>query len=281
MTISEKHTRLVDRNSVPEGTRVQVGEVTFGGREVVVMAGPCAVESRDQLLATAEAVRRAGALVLRGGAYKPRSSPYSFQGLGREALSILAAAGRQTGLPVVTEVISPELLQLVGDNVDILQIGSRNIQNYTLLEAAGKTGKPILLKRGMMSTLEEFQLSAEYILATGNGQVLLCERGIRTFETATRNTLDISAIPALKATSHLPVIVDPSHSVGVRDYIPAAAKAAVAAGADGILIEVHPCPKQALSDGQQSLSFDEFETLMNELRKIAAAVGRTIAAPIR
>ena len=281
MTISEKHTRLVDRNTLPGGTRVQVGEVTFGGREVVVMAGPCAIESRDQLLATAKAVHRAGAMVLRGGAYKPRSSPYSFQGLGREALSILAAAGRQTGLPVVTEVISPELLQLVGDNVDILQIGSRNIQNYTLLEAAGKTGKPILLKRGMMSTLEEFQLSAEYILATGNGQVLLCERGIRTFETATRNTLDISAIPALKATSHLPVIVDPSHSVGVRDYIPSAAKAAVAAGADGILIEVHPCPEQALSDGQQSLSFDEFETLMNELRKIAAAVGRTIAAPIR
>ncbi|NIM18661.1 MAG: 3-deoxy-7-phosphoheptulonate synthase [Candidatus Latescibacteria bacterium] len=272
---------LVTLKHKPERTIVNAGDVPIGGEEFVVMAGPCAVESHEQAMSTAKMVHEAGARILRGGAFKPRSSPYSFQGLGEDALKILLAAKRETGLPIVTEVITPELVPVVSEYADILQIGSRNMQNYFLLEAAGKANKPILLKRGMMSTIEELLLAAEYVLANGNNQVILCERGIRTFEKATRNTLDISAVPVLKHSCHLPVIVDPSHATGRREYIPAAAKAAVAAGADGILVEVHPSPEHALSDGIQSLSFGEFKTMMDEIRRIAAAVGRRVGTADR
>lgn len=269
--------KLVNREFQPESTVIKVNGTTIGGDEFVVMAGPCAVESSEQLLTTARAVRAAGAKVLRGGAYKPRSSPYSFQGLGEEGLKIMQAAKRETGLGIVTEVMSPELVPVVSQYADILQVGARNMQNYSLLEAVGKARVPVLLKRGMMSTVEELLLSAEYILSNGNNQVMLCERGIRTFERATRNTLDITAVPAIKQMSHLPVIVDPSHATGVRAYVAAAAKAAVAAGADGIIIEVHPRPEEALSDGPQSLTCEEFQELMTTLRPVATAVGRRIA----
>jgi len=268
--------KLASRDFKPQDTVVTVNGMTVGEQKVVVIAGPCAVESREQLLETAHAVKAAGASALRGGAFKPRTSPYSFQGLGLEGLKILAEAREQTGLPIVTEVMAPEQVPLVSTYADILQIGARNMQNFALLEAVGRAYKPVLLKRGMMSTIEEFLLSAEYILAQGNTQVILCERGIRTFETYTRNTLDINAIPLLKQLTHLPVIVDPSHGTGKWELVPAVSRAAIAAGADGLIIEVHPRPEEALSDGAQSLKPDRFAALMADLRRVAEAVGRTL-----
>jgi 3-deoxy-7-phosphoheptulonate synthase len=271
-----KSFKLVNKEFRPDRTVIKVDGVEIGGDNFVVMAGPCAVESKDQIISTAMAVREAGARILRGGAFKPRTSPYSFQGLGEEGLKLLVAAKEETGLPIITEVMSPDLVELVARYADILQVGARNMQNYALLEAVGKIRKPVMLKRGMMSTIEELLLAAEYILSNGNTQVLLCERGIRSFERATRNTLDISAVPVIKKNSHLPVIVDPSHGVGYREYVPAAARAAAAVGADGIIVEVHPSPENALSDGVQSLSFDEFRVMMDGIRPVALAVGRRI-----
>ncbi len=268
--------KLASSEFVQGRTVVQVGNVRIGGEEIVVMAGPCAVESREQLIETAIAVKKAGAQILRGGAFKPRTSPYSFQGLGREGLEYLAEARALTGLPVVTEVVSPTDVELVSEYADILQIGARNSQNFALLHEVGLTHKPVLLKRGMMSRLEEFLMSAEYILAAGNPNVILCERGIRTFETYTRNTVDINAVPVLKQLSHLPVLLDPSHGTGKWDLVPAVAKAAVAAGADGLLIEVHPRPEEALSDGMQSLKPDKFAALMRDLARVAQAVDRKL-----
>ena len=266
--------KLAGREFKKEPTVVEVGKVKVGGDTVVVMAGPCAVESREQTLKAADAVAEAGATVLRGGAFKPRTSPYSFQGLGEEGLQILSAAKQKTGLPVVTEVTTPTVVELVASYADILQVGARNMQNFALLEAVGRTGKPVLLKRGMMSTIEELLMSAEYILSSGNPNVILCERGIRTFETATRNTLDISAVPVIKGLSHLPVIIDPSHATGQRSLIEPMAKAAIAAGADGLIIEVHPDPDEALCDGAQSLYPADFARLMDQLRNIVEAIGR-------
>ncbi len=268
--------KLVNRDVKLDGTTVSMGKFSIGSRRIVIMAGPCAVESRDQLFETARLVNKSGARILRGGAFKPRSSPYMFQGLGEEGLKLLKEISLETGQPVVTEVMDTRQIEVVSEYADILQIGSRNMQNYPLLKEAGHTKKPVLLKRGMMATIEEFLLAAEYILSQGNDQVILCERGIRTFETSTRNTLDISAVPMLKQLSHLPVIVDPSHATGLRWMVPSMAKAAVAAGADGLIMEVHYNPDTALCDGQQSLSPDEFTDLMTDLRKIAEAVGREI-----
>jgi 3-deoxy-7-phosphoheptulonate synthase len=268
--------KMVSREFRPQNTIVNINGVAVGGPEFVVMAGPCAVENRDQVLTAARAVKKAGASILRGGAFKPRTSPYSFQGLGEEGLKILLAAKRETGLPVVTEVISPELVPLVSEYADVLQIGARNMQNYALLEAVGKTRKPVLLKRGMMSTVEELLMAAEYVLSNGNQQVILCERGIRTFENSTRNTLDISAVPVIKRNSHLPIIVDPSHAAGHTEFVSALALAAVAAGADGLIVEVHPCPETAWCDGVQSLSIETFNEMMAGIRAIAAAVGRPL-----
>ena len=266
----------VDRKSKPDPTIVDVKGIMFGSAEVVIIAGPCSVENREQMMETAKAVRSAGGVILRGGAFKPRSSPYNFQGLGEEGLKLLQEARSETGLPVVTEVMDTRMVELVAGYADILQIGSRNMQNYPLLKEVGMLRKPVLLKRGMMATIEEFLLAAEYILNQGNEQVILCERGIRTFETSTRNTLDLGAVPMLKHLSHLPVIVDPSHGTGHRWMVPAMAKAAVAAGADGLIMEVHFKPEEALCDGHQSLSPDEFTRLMTDLKKIAQAVGRDI-----
>ena len=266
----------VDRKSKPDPTIVDVKGIMFGSAEVVIIAGPCSVENREQMLETAKAVRSAGGVILRGGAFKPRSSPYNFQGLGEEGLKLLQETRSETGLPVVTEVMDTRMVDLVAGYADILQIGSRNMQNYPLLKEVGMLRKPVLLKRGMMSTIEEFLLAAEYILNQGNEQVILCERGIRTFETTTRNTLDLGAVPMLKHLSHLPVIVDPSHGTGHRWMVPSMAKAAVAAGADGLIMEVHYKPEEALCDGHQSLSPDEFARLMTDLKKIAQAVGRDI-----
>ncbi len=271
--------KMVSREFRPQNTVVNVNGVAVGGPEFVVMAGPCAVENRDQVITAARAVKKAGASILRGGAFKPRTSPYSFQGLGEDGLKILLAAKRETGLPVVTEVISPELVPLVSEYADVLQIGARNMQNYALLEAVGKVRKPVLLKRGMMSTVEELLMAAEYILSNGNQQVILCERGIRTFENSTRNTLDISAVPVIKRNSHLPIIVDPSHAAGHTEFVPALARAAVAAGADGLIVEVHPCPEIAWCDGVQSLSIDTFNEMMTSVRAIATAMGRTLREP--
>ncbi|MFZ1768050.1 MAG: 3-deoxy-7-phosphoheptulonate synthase [Caldilinea sp.] len=259
-----------------EATVIDVNGVQIGGKQIVVMAGPCSVESRDMILQTAHAVKAAGATVLRGGAFKPRSSPYSFQGLGEEGLKHLAEARAQTGLPVITEVMSPEDVTLVGDYTDIFQVGARNTQNYSLLKALGRQNKPVFLKRGISGTIQELLMSAEYILAGGNMQVMVCERGIRTYETATRNTFDINAIPALKEMSHLPVIADPAHGTGMWQFVGAISKAAVAAGADGLMLEVHPDPARAWSDGAQSLTFQRFATLMEELRLVAQAVGRKV-----
>jgi 3-deoxy-7-phosphoheptulonate synthase len=253
------------------------GGVAIGGSAVVVMAGPCSVEGEAMLLETAQAVRDAGGHVLRGGAFKPRTSPYSFQGLGREGLLYLAAARELTGLPVCTEVMTPSEVEAVSEVADIVQIGTRSMQNYDLLRECGRQPKPVLLKRGLSSTIEEWLLSAEYILSQGNYQVMLCERGIRTFETAMRNTLDIGAIPLLKELSHLPVVVDPSHATGKWSLVAASARAAVAAGADAVMIEVHPRPDEALSDGPQSLTPDNFAAVMAELRLVAEAVGRRVA----
>jgi 3-deoxy-7-phosphoheptulonate synthase len=270
--------KLASREFKKESTVVTINgsNVRVGGNEVVIMAGPCAVESLEQTLETAEAVRNSGARILRGGAFKPRSSPYSFQGLGEKGLEILKKAKEKTGLAIVTEVMAPQDVDLVASYADILQIGARNMQNYSLLEAVGRTTKPVLLKRGLMSTIEELLMSAEYILANGNPNVILCERGIRSFEKYTRNTLDISAVPVIKHLSHLPIIVDPSHAVGQRHLVASASRAAVAAGADGLIIEVHPHPEEALSDGMQSLRPAEFDALMGELKLISSAVGRTI-----
>lgn len=268
--------KLSSRDFHPDDSVVSIDSVAVGGARVIVMAGPCAVESREQLWEAAVAVKESGAAVLRGGAFKPRSSPYSFQGLGQEGLELLAEVRRALGLPVVTEVMSPADIAPTISHADILQIGARNMQNYALLQEVGRSGHPVLLKRGMMCTIEELLLSAEYILSQGNHKVILCERGIRTFEKYTRNTLDISAIPVIKKLSHLPVVVDPSHGTGNWEYVGAASRAAVAAGADGLLVEVHPHPEKALSDGAQSLRPETFAQLMAELRLVAQAVGRTI-----
>jgi len=262
------------RDANPLGTVFNVCGVTIGGPEVVVMAGPCAVESEEQILATARAVKASGAKVLRGGAYKPRTSPYSFQGMREDGLKLLSQAREETGLAVVTEVMDARHIDLVVQHADILQIGSRNMQNFTLLEEVGKCSKPILLKRGMSATIEEYLQAAEYVMKGGNRRLILCERGIRTFEPSTRNTLDLNAVPMLRRHTHLPVIVDPSHGTGHWWMVPYLSCAAVAAGADGLLIEVHSNPQEALSDGPQSLSPDGFDSLMQELRAVARAVGR-------
>ncbi len=268
--------KLVSREVKEEDTVIDVGGVPLGGRPLAIMAGPCSVESREQILETAHAVRKAGARFLRGGAYKPRTSPYEFQGLGEEGLRLLALAREETGLKVVTEVMDAEALPLVADYADVIQIGARNMQNYSLLKRLGTAGKPVLLKRGPSATIREWLMAAEYVVSQGNYRVALCERGIRTFETMTRNTLDLNAVPVLKALTHLPVIVDPSHGIGLRRHVPAMARAGVAAGADGLIVEVHPCPEKALSDGQQSLTVQEFAGLMEQVRVIAGAVGRPL-----
>ena len=257
---------LVAKTAQRSRTIVRVGNFEIGGPDFVVMAGPCAVESENQLMQTAEAVANAGARVLRGGAYKPRSSPYAFQGLGVEGLKLLRKASDATGLAIVTEVMSEEDVDVIAEYADIMQVGTRSMENYALLEQLGRCGRPVLLKRGMTATLEEFLRSAQVIAAAGNPDIILCERGIRTFETATRNTLDIAAVPVLNAVSHLPVIVDPSHAAGVRSLVPVLSRAAVAVGADGLLVEVHPVPEKALSDGIQSLNFPEFRDMMADLQ---------------
>jgi 3-deoxy-7-phosphoheptulonate synthase len=266
--------KLASRDMHPMDTLVPLNGHKVGGQKIVVIAGPCSVESRAQILETAQAVKEAGATALRGGAFKPRTSPYSFQGMGEEGLELLAEAREATGLPVVTEAMSPEQVPLVAQYADVIQIGARNMQNYALLNSAGEINKTILLKRGMMSTIEELLMSAEYILAKGNSQVMVCERGIRTFEKYTRNTTDINAVPVLKQLTHLPVILDPSHSTGKWEYVTAIARAGVAAGADGLIVEVHPNPTDALSDGAQSLKPDKFAQMVAECRKIAEAMGR-------
>lgn len=267
--------KLVTRADRPD-TVVDVNGVEIGGERVAVIAGPCSVESRTQILETARAVVEAGAHMLRGGAFKPRTSPYSFQGLEEEGLRLLAEARDETGLPIVTEVMSPRAVDLVSSYADVLQIGARNMCNYPLLSAVGHVKKPVLLKRGFGSTINEWLNAAEYILDGGNREVILCERGIRTFETLTRFTLDLTAVPAVKELCHLPVVVDPSHGTGRRSLVPSMSKAAIAAGADGLVIEVHPEPDRALSDGPQSLHLDEFRVLMEELRPVAQAVGRSL-----
>ncbi len=268
--------KLVSREVKEEDTVIDVGGVPLGGNALAVMAGPCSVESRDQIVETAHAVKAAGARFLRGGAYKPRTSPYEFQGLAEEGLKLLALAREQTGLKVVTEVMDAETLPMVADYADVLQIGARNMQNFSLIKALGQIRRPILLKRGPSATIKEWLMAAEYIVAGGNYQVALCERGIRTFETMTRNTLDLNAVPVLKALTHLPVVVDPSHGIGLRAHVAAMARAGIAAGADGIIVEVHPRPEKALSDGQQSLLPREFEDLMKQVRVIAGALGRAV-----
>jgi len=267
----------VSRKTKPEDTIVNINGMKVGGSDIVVIAGPCAVESREQLFETARSVRTSGANILRGGAFKPRSSPYNFQGLGEDGLKLLSEIREETGLPIVTEVMDTRQVELVASYADMIQIGSRNMQNYPLLKEVGLCRKPILLKRGMMATIEEFLLAAEYILSQGNDQIVLCERGIRTFETSTRNTLDLSAVPMLKSRTHLPVIVDPSHGTGIRWMVPSMARAAIAVGADGLIMEVHYNPEEALCDGYQSLSLREFDQLMISLNKIAVAVGRNIS----
>ncbi len=269
----------VNRKSKPEASEVKVGGLKIGPHGVVVIAGPCAVESHEQLHETAYAVKRSGGLILRGGAFKPRSSPYNFQGLGSEGVKLLKEISLETGLPFVTEVMDTRQVEYVAEYADMLQVGSRNMQNFVLLKEVGMQKKPVLLKRGMMATIEEFLLAAEYILSQGNDQVVLCERGIRTFETTTRNTLDLSAVPVLKHLSHLPVIVDPSHGTGHRWLVPTMAKAAIAAGADGLIIEVHYNPEEALCDGHQSINPEEFSALMTDLDKIAQAVDRKLVKP--
>ncbi|MGB9800231.1 MAG: 3-deoxy-7-phosphoheptulonate synthase [Thermanaerothrix sp.] len=268
--------KLASREFHPENTVFEINGIQVGGERIVVIAGPCAVESREQILEAAQRVKEAGAHMLRGGAYKPRTSPYSFQGLGEEGLKFLKEASELTGLPVVTEVMDIQTLPLVAEYADILQIGARNMQNFPLLHAVGESQKPVLLKRGMSSTLEELLMSAEYILTHGNHRVILCERGIRTFENFTRNTLDINAAPALKMLSHLPVFIDPSHGTGRWELVEPVSRAAVAAGADGLIIEVHPRPDQALSDGAQSLTPERFSALMQNLAPVAQAVGRSL-----
>jgi 3-deoxy-7-phosphoheptulonate synthase len=269
--------KQVSREWREENTLVTIAPgVTFGGSDVQIIAGPCSVESEEQIIAAAHAVRAAGATALRGGAFKPRSSPYAFQGLGKRGLELLALARRETGLPVVTEALDEEGAHLVAEYGDCIQIGARNMQNYSLLRAVGRINKPVLLKRGMAATITELLMSAEYILAEGNGQVILCERGIRSFDTMTRNLFDLTAIPLVQRLSHLPMIADPSHGTGLRDKVIPMARAAIAAGADGVIVEVHPTPDRALSDGAQSLYPDQFARLVTELRAIGAAIGRAV-----
>ncbi|PJF22567.1 MAG: 3-deoxy-7-phosphoheptulonate synthase [Phototrophicales bacterium] len=267
--------KLASREMHPQDTVVNVRGKVFGANKVQVIAGPCSVESREQIIDIAHAVKEAGAVALRGGAYKPRTSPYSFQGHGEKGLQWLAEAREQTGLPVVTEVMDSNLVPLVCQYADVLQIGARNMQNFALLHAVGESQHPVLLKRGMSSTMEDLLMAAEYILSHGNNRVMLCERGIRTFEKYTRNTFDLNAIPVLKHLSHLPVIADPSHAVGKREYVDALSRAAVAAGADGLIIEVHTDPEAALSDGRQTVSVPQFQQLMTHIQRIAEAIGRT------
>lgn len=266
--------KLANRKFHPEPSVIRVGNVTIGGDELCVMSGPCAIESREQLLETAFAIKKAGANILRGGAYKPRTSPYAFQGLEEEGLKYMKEAREATGLSVVCEVTSLAAIEAAVKYVDMLQIGARNMQNFYLLKEAGKTGLPVLLKRGLCATIDEWLNASEYIMSEGNPNVVLCERGIRTFETATRNTLDISAVPVIKEKSHLPIIVDPSHATGVRNYVAPLSKCAIAAGADGLMIETHPNPAIALSDGPQSLTFPQFEALCQELRPFAQLAGK-------
>ena len=270
--------KLASREFIPQNSVFPVDGVTIGGDELLIIAGPCSVESRSQLLETAHAVREAGAHALRGGAYKPRTSPYSFQGLGEKGLELLAEARQETGLPIVTEVMSPNLVPLVTSYADVLQIGARNMQNFALLHATGESQHPVLLKRGPSATVEELLMAAEYILSHDNRRVILCERGIRTFETATRNTTDINAIPVLKNLTHLPVILDPSHSTGHWEYVAAIARAGIAAGADGLIVEVHPRPEEALSDGGQSLKPERFAEMVRQVRIIAEAIGRRVVS---
>lgn len=260
--------KLASREVKKEKTLIKVGDISIGGEEFTVIAGPCAIENEEQIIKTALAVKSAGAHILRGGAYKPRTSPYAFQGLGEEGLKLLKKAGDEAKMPIVTEVVNPEHVTLVSEYVDILQIGTRNSQNFELLKRVGQTDKPVILKRGMSMTIKEWLMSAEYILSEGNMNVILCERGIRTFETATRNTLDLSAIPVLNEETHLPVIVDPSHATGYAKYVSSMAVASVAAGADGLMIEVHPQPEKAFSDGPQSLNFDAFAKVMRKIKTL-------------
>ena len=268
--------KLASRELKKENTIVKIGRVKFGGNRVAVIAGPCAVESREQIFKAAEAVRKSGAVMLRGGAFKPRTSPYSFQGMGEEGLKILKEAGDSVGLPVVSEIVGTDYVEMMKDYVDAFQIGARNMQNFELLKAVGKMGMPVLLKRGLSATIEEWLMAAEYLMAHGTDDIILCERGIRTFETYTRNTLDLSAIPVVKKLSHLPVIVDPSHATGIRAKVAPMALAAVAAGADGLVVEVHPDPEHALSDGPQSLYPEEFEKLMRDIQALSPVVGKEI-----
>lgn len=268
--------KFVSRESRPEQSRIFVKDVQIGGKAIAMMAGPCTVESYEQTLTTARAVKAAGATILRGGAYKPSTSPYSFQGLGKEGLEILQAVSKETGMPVITEVMDPRLVELVCEYADILQIGTRNMQNYDLLREVGKARKPVMLKRGMWAKIDEWLMAAEYVFLGGNHEVMLCERGIRTFETATRNTLDLSAVPLLKQLTHLPVIVDPSQGTGRWNLVAAMSKAAIACGVDGLLVEVHPEPDKAIKDGAQSLTPDNFALLMREAKPIASAVGRDL-----
>ncbi|MFA5094398.1 MAG: 3-deoxy-7-phosphoheptulonate synthase [Candidatus Omnitrophota bacterium] len=268
--------KLVSREFKHENSVVHIGKVKLGGKKIVMMAGPCSIESREMLISIARSVKRAGASVLRGGAFKPRTSPYSFQGLGEEGLKYLKEAGQKTGLPVITEIMDIRDIPLVEKYADILQIGARNMQNFNLLKEVGMSKKPVLLKRGISSTIVELLMSAEYILSNGNFNVILCERGIRTFEDQTRFTLDLSAVPVLKKLTHLPVVIDPSHAVGKWGYVPSMAKAAIASGCDGLIVEVHPKPEEAFSDGAQSLVPDNFEKMMRELKAVAKAVGRDI-----
>ena len=273
--------KQVSREWRPEPTVIELPNGTrIGGTEIVLMAGPCAVESEEQILTVAHRLRAAGATVLRGGAFKPRTSPYSFQGLGLEGLRLLAKAREETGLAVVTEALEPEMVDVVAEYADIIQIGARNMQNYPLLRRAGRVGKPVLLKRGPAATIKELLLSAEYILAEGNDQVILCERGVRGFDDQTRNLLDLTAIPVVHSLSHLPIIADPSHGTGLRSKVTPMARAAIAAGADGIIVEVHPDPDRALSDGAQSLTIPQFEDLVRQLRPIAGAIGRELVPPL-
>ncbi|MEA3298531.1 MAG: 3-deoxy-7-phosphoheptulonate synthase [Chloroflexota bacterium] len=270
--------KLASREFHPRNTTVNANGITIGGNDITIMAGPCAVESKQQLLSTARAVKAAGASILRGGAFKPRTSPYQFQGLGEEGLKLLSMAREETGMPIITEVITPHDVELVAEYADILQVGARNMQNFPLLDRVGRIKKPVMLKRGLSSTIQEWLLAAEYILSEGNDQVILCERGIRTFETYTRNTMDISAIPIIKRVSHLPIIADPSHATGKWYLVEPLALAAIASGADGLLVEVHPNPDKALTDGPQSLTFDNFQHLMSLLPPIAQAINRDITS---
>ena len=274
-----KSFKLASREFQPTDTVIQIGDARIGGDQLVVMAGPCSVESRDQVLRTADAVKAAGASVLRGGAFKPRTSPYAFQGLGQGGLELLVEAREQTGLPIITEVLEPGDVRLVAQYADILQIGARNMQNFPLLKEVGKVERPVMLKRGLAGTIDEWLHAAEYVMSSGNFRVILCERGIRTFETAVRNTLDLSAVPVIRRLSHLPIVADPSHGTGKWYLVKPMALASMAVGAHGLLVEVHPSPDHALSDGPQSLNLENFAAMMDELRALSAPLGRSVAAP--